>query len=185
MEVVPSRSSSAEWSLLPGLARESDPLTGLRSACDGKMRSHEGCQPEQQRESVGWRRRVSAAAVSPRDMCCGQWTLPPGLARGSGLLHGRKSIVVVAWHQHSDLHMNWGYDSAALCLLAGLVPCTSSQSWRPLLPGLARESGPSLSPCDSCSRRKMQRSWEIGCGSCRPDRPLLPGLARESGTFGW
>ena len=40
--VVPGRSSSVEWSLLPGLARESDPLTGLRSAGDEYMRSHEG-----------------------------------------------------------------------------------------------------------------------------------------------
>ena len=45
--VVLGRSSSVEWSLLPSLARESEPLTRLRSAVDEYMRSHEGCRPEQ------------------------------------------------------------------------------------------------------------------------------------------
>ena len=69
--VVPGRPGSVEWSLLPGLARESDPLTGLRAAGDGYMRSHGGCWPEQ-RESSGCRRRASATVVSLEEMHCGQ-----------------------------------------------------------------------------------------------------------------
>ena len=74
--VVPGRPSSVEWSLLPSLARESDPLTGLRSAGDGHMRSYEGCWPGQ-REGAGCRRRVSSIVVPSREMRCGQPTPPP------------------------------------------------------------------------------------------------------------
>ena len=105
---------------------------------------------------------MSEIVVSSRGIHCGQQTLPPGLARGSGLLHERKSIGAVAWYQHDHWHRSWSYDSAAFCLLAGPVPCRSLRGWRPLLPGLARESGPSLSmweyPCGSCLERKMQRT---------------------------
>ena len=69
--VVPGRPSPVEWSLLPGLARESDPLTGLKAAGDGCLRSHEGCWPEQ-RESAGCKIRVSSTVVSLGEMRCGQ-----------------------------------------------------------------------------------------------------------------
>ncbi len=47
MMVVLGSSSSVGGFLLPGLARESDPLTGLRAASDVYMCSHGGRRPEQ------------------------------------------------------------------------------------------------------------------------------------------
>ena len=50
--VVLGRSSSVEGSLLPSLARESDPLTGLRTASDVYMCSHGGRRPEQRQDDT-------------------------------------------------------------------------------------------------------------------------------------
>ncbi len=51
--VVLGGSSSVEGSLLPSLARESDPLTELKAASDVNMRLHCGRQPEQQHDGTG------------------------------------------------------------------------------------------------------------------------------------
>jgi hypothetical protein len=51
--VVPGRSSSVEGSLLPSLARESDPLVELRAASDVYMCLHGSRRPVQQQDGIG------------------------------------------------------------------------------------------------------------------------------------
>ena len=51
--IVLGRSSSVERSLLPSLARESDPLTGLESVSEVYMCSVGGRQPESRQNDTG------------------------------------------------------------------------------------------------------------------------------------